>query len=156
MPNPTPPLLERNADRSPEDAQRNGNCRPLTNAERQQRYRDRKRGGPPQGRWAGYVTLQRTLGISRSSAHMARWIYRHAPDEYARLCIVMNRLHGSRRKGLGIKPLYRRLRAEITEALTRAVRTPTDEEFHERRRSCRLVPRRQDGRFVFEWIRQDG
>jgi hypothetical protein len=82
---------------------------------------------------------------------MARWIYRYAPDEYASLCIVMNRLRGKRLKGFGVKPLYKRLRAEMREELVRAALERNVEEV----RDYTPVPRRENGRFVFEWIRED-
>ena len=56
---------------------------PLTNAERQRRYRDRKRGSPPVGRWQGHTpaaALAKSQGIGRSILFMASWLQRFAPD----------------------------------------------------------------------------
>jgi len=62
------------------DCQRNA---PLTNAERQRRYRDHKRGGPPVGRWHDHVSVAavaKSQGIGRSLLFMASWLQRFAPD----------------------------------------------------------------------------
>ena len=55
----------------------------MTNAERQKRYRDKQRGGPPVGRWAGHVSREvRAVAhdTSRSIIMMSKWILRHAPE----------------------------------------------------------------------------
>ena len=72
--------MKRNADSPNLDSHRNG---PMSNAERQRRYRNRKRGGPPRGRWAGHISVAKqaeAVGASRSMLFMAKWICKHAPD----------------------------------------------------------------------------
>ena len=73
---------ERNADSLPANDQRNAGRRAMTSAERQRRYRDKKRGGPPLGRWHGHATAQQLAPphLGRTSVFMGRWIIKHAPD----------------------------------------------------------------------------
>jgi hypothetical protein len=55
-----------------------------SNAERQKAYRDRKRGGPPKGRWHGHETAAREaaeLGDSRTVWYMKLWLYDHVDEE---------------------------------------------------------------------------
>ena len=71
---------ERNADSPSVDSHRNG---PMSNAERQRRYRDHQRGGPAVGRWHGHVPAERTAagwGISRAMLFMASFVLDHAPE----------------------------------------------------------------------------
>lgn len=85
--------------------QRNGT---MTNAERQKRYRDRKRGGPPRGRWTGHISVAsraKALSVSRTMIFMARWIAEHAPDVATQI----------ERGELKVGPEYRRLKAERGE-----------------------------------------
>jgi hypothetical protein len=53
----------------------------MTNAERQRRYRDKKRGGPPQRQCAGSLTeAAKAAGLKRTTLWMLLWINKHAPD----------------------------------------------------------------------------
>src|SRR5437870_2773322 len=117
-----PRLIRRNAERPLENNHRNG---AMSNAERQRRYRDRNRGGPPKGRWAGHQSLETQAQaslpqrLSRSSVYMLRWITGHAPDVLPALFADLNDAESrrSRRRGSGIRPIYDRLRAELKEGL---------------------------------------
>ncbi len=63
--------------------------RPMTPAERQRKYRDRLRGGPPVGRWPeGHMTMEelaRRSGISRTLLYMARQVREWRPDLYEQM-----------------------------------------------------------------------
>jgi hypothetical protein len=83
---------------------------------------------------------------------MLRWIARYAPDELTAVVHDMKQSKSLRKKGRGVRPLYLRLRAELEEGLLRAALEATEEEA----RGRRLIPRREDGRFVFEWVRKEG
>ena len=96
--------MKRNDDSPLVDAKRNT---PVTNAERQRRYRDRKRGGPSCGRWPlGYVTIAQTArlqGVSRSMLFMARWLRMYAPD-------VIPKVESGELK---VTPIYQRRRSQL-------------------------------------------
>ena len=127
--------MKRNDDSSPVNDRRNG---PMTNAERQKRYRDRKRGGPPKGRWAGYETLAdiaRLTGGSRTVVFMANWLVNHAMDAADKVRIGE----------LKITPTYRRLRRAYDAGIVKAIRERPSS-------NHRLVCRWVDGAFEFEWI----
>jgi hypothetical protein len=93
-----------------------------SNAERQKKYRDKKRGGAPHGRWPkqhlSAEILAATGGVSRTMIFMMSWVMRHAP-EY-QLDLAENRVK--------LTPLYRRLRGEYNLAIAAAVRTATDKQ----------------------------
>jgi hypothetical protein len=114
----------------------------LTNAERQKGYRDRKRGGPPAGRWAGRSSLAkiaRSVGTSRTRLFMIRWISAHAPE-------VLDQTVNRGEPGLKITPTYYRLKAEYEAGILRTAKErPAGD--------VRLVESRQDGQFVFNWVR---
>jgi hypothetical protein len=61
--------------------QRNG--RPMSNAERQRRFRDKRRGGPPVGRWpADYMSLSawaEIMGMSRTTLARLHYLDEVAP-----------------------------------------------------------------------------
>jgi hypothetical protein len=112
----------------------------MTNAERQKRYRDRKRGGPPVGRWAGGVSVAfaaKEMDVGRTIVFMNRWIDRHAPD------IVPILLAG----GAKTTPTYNRLRAEYNAGILAAFRAKPDHD------GFRLTESRKNGKFVFRWVR---
>jgi hypothetical protein len=97
--------LLRNADSLPVNAH--------SNAARQKRYRDRKRGGPPVGRWNGHVSMAmraKAVGVSRTMLFMAGWIRRNAGSE-----IVADIKAGK----LPLAATYRRLRREAEENANR-------------------------------------
>ena len=107
----TPTTTERNADSPSVDCQRNG---PLSNAERQRRYRDRRRGGPPVGRWDGHMSVKATLAVfpvGRSFYYMTRWLRKYAPE-------VIPDLEAGKAK---ITPTYQRVRHEHELAYFRAL-----------------------------------
>ena len=59
-----------------------------TSAERQREYRDRKRGGPAAGRWAGHTTaaeIVQQYGGSRTGLSMAQLVKRYRPDLFERV-----------------------------------------------------------------------
>ena len=115
----------------------------MTNAERQKRYRDRKRGGPPAGRWAGHTSLTKVAKSSqlgRTTLWMLGWISRHAPDLEPALAA----------DEIKIAPTYRRLRREYLEAVTQADAT------RPRGAGYRLTMSRRNGHFVVKWVRSPG
>jgi hypothetical protein len=101
----------RNADSSPVNAQ--------SNAERQKRYRDRKRGGPPVGRWPQYPNsfaksagehwqkFKVWPGVCRTNFFMAKWVIEHASRE------IIDDMNA---KKTSIVRAYRRLRDEHERA----------------------------------------
>lgn len=133
-----PTQAKSNADRPKLDDSRNGS---MTNAERQRRYRDRKRGGPPRGRWAGHLPaflLAKSQGTSRSYMYYASWILDHASD----VADAIEAGDGN------LAVAYERLRREYESGLMKSLRSrPSDD--------ARLFCRRENGEFVFEWIEDD-
>ena len=130
--------MNRNGDSILVNGKRNG---PMTNAERQRRYRDRKRGGPPKGRWAGHLSADKMtedLAISRSMIFMGRWITKWAPEYEDQIMA----------KKIKVTPLYRRLRKEFVIKFNKAVTERPDGDY---RLTCQMV----DGAFVFEWVPDD-
>ena len=127
--------MKRNDDSSPANDKRNGS---MTNAERQKRYRDKKRGGPPKGRWAGHLTvaeIAQRAGVSRTKIFMCSWIKKNAPEYF----------DGIKDGEIKIGPLYRQLKDEYDAGIFKAVcERPSG--------NNRLVCRRVDGAFEFEWI----
>jgi len=114
------------------DDQRNAK----TNAERQRRYRDRKRGGPPRGRWADHVpTAVRAdvSGTTRTMLFMAAWVVEHAPEFLPQIEAGTVRL----------APTYRRLKREYDSALVAFLR--------ESGGRGELLEYRENGQFRFEW-----
>lgn len=114
----------------------------MTNAERQKRYRDKKRGGPPVGRWSDHLSvpkLAESLKVGRTSIFMAAWIRKHAPD-------VAADLQADRAK---VTPSYKRLRGEYDLGLVRALQAREDQG------NAQLVVYRKDGQFVFEWVNDE-
>lgn len=108
----------------------------MTNAERQKRYRDKKRGGPPVGRWGGRVpvkTAAEVYKVGRTLIFMSSWIAKHAPD-------VSDEIRAGRAR---VTPAYKRLRAEYMMGLARAVQDAP--------KGASFFVTRRDGRFVFEW-----
>jgi hypothetical protein len=111
----------------------------MTNAERQKQYRDRKRGGPPVGRWHGHDSAAKwaeRLGIGRSQWLMIRWICRHAPDVHDEF---------AKDEKLKITPTYHRLKREYDIGLVRALADGEPEDHT-------LFEFRRNGKFVFEWV----
>ena len=128
---------ECNGDRSPVNGKGNG---PMTNAERQRRYRDKLRGSPPLGRWAGHTSraaVAKGHKIGRTILFMSAWILEYAPD-----CA------GPMEAGTAkATPTYRRLKAEYDIGLFKALgERPSD--------GATLHYRRENGEFVFEWIEE--
>jgi hypothetical protein len=112
---------------------------PMTNAERQKRYRNRQRGGPPLGRWGGRLSIgqaAKAVGCSRTILFMIRWIDKYAKD-------VMPQLDHPKAR---VTPAYKRLRAEYDAGFLKAYLGRKDH------RGVRLVSLRRDGRFVFKWV----
>lgn len=113
----------------------------MTNAERQKRYRDKKRGGPVEGRWSvGHLTVAdqaKLVQVGRTSVFMAMWISKYAPDA----------AQGLTAGTLKVTPTYKRLKCEydagVVEAIARKVSTDGE----------RLVSSRRDGQFVFHWVK---
>ncbi len=87
----------------------------MTNAERQKRYRDKKRGAPVEGRWpAGHISkpaIAELMQLSRTLVCMASWIKKHAPD-------VAPDLQAGRLK---TTPTYKRLKAEYDAGVVAAI-----------------------------------
>jgi hypothetical protein len=117
----------------------------LSNAERQKRHRDRKRGSPVVGRWPeGYVSIAKRARVchtTRTMTCMAGWILQHAPE-----------FEGSVASGAErITPLYRRLKQEYDMGVFRALKnaTPDQAGFN----GWALVEGRECGRFVFKWVK---
>lgn len=111
----------------------------LSDAERQKRCREKKRGGPPVGRWAGHISLAKiaaAVGIKKSTLAMLRWIERHAPD-------VLPGLDGAWKPA----PMYRKLKTEYDGVVFRAWWAR-----HTEGHTDRLVVERENGRFVARWI----
>src|SRR5436190_17915550 len=112
---------------------------PMTNAERQRGYRDRRRGGPPKGRWAGHVSIATTAKVhdtSRTLLVMGVWILRYAPDEAPALDAGTAKT----------TPTYRRLRNEYIMAVAKAL-SKTDDP------NARVVVTRKSGRFVARLVK---
>ena len=111
----------------------------MTNAERQKRYRDRKRGGPPRGRWGDHgwtqAQLAAGLGIGRTMVCMVHWLGECGALEELR------KIEAGRGK---VTPIYKRLRADYERGLCRAL-------LHEIPGRV-LTCRREDGAFLFEWV----
>ncbi len=133
----TATVADRNADSSPVNDKRNG---PMTNAERQKRYRDKLRGGPPQGRWAGHTSTAKrgeAIRISRTMIFMCSWVCKHAPEYEGQFAAGKTK----------VSPLYRRLKHEYDAKLFKALcKRPSD--------GATLLYRRENGEFVFEWIEE--
>ncbi len=132
------PVAERNADSSPVNDHRNG---PMTNAERQKRYRDKLRGGPPVGRWACHLSVAKAAqiqGIGRTMIFMAGWISKYAPEYEEQ--IISGKIKA-------LTPLYHRLKSEYEAKLFKALNVrPSD--------GATLFFRREDDEFVFEWTEE--
>ncbi len=114
----------------------------MTNAERQKRYRDKKRGGPAVGRWGGHTSMAKVakgVGATRTTMFMLMWIDQHAKD------VMLNLDSGE----LKVTPTYKRLRAEYEAGVVAAVSSTKD------RRGVKLVCARKDGKFVFTWVKAD-
>jgi hypothetical protein len=125
----------RNADSSQMNDSRNA----MTNAERQRRYRDKRRGGPPVGRWpngAVVARIAKAQNVSRTMIYMAGWIVKHAPD-------VAPLIEAGK---IRLTPTYKRLRREYDRAVYVAIRTAIDagHDPHD------LMVRRENGVFVVE------
>lgn len=107
---PADDVAPRNGDSPFVDGQRNV---PLTAAERQRRYRDRKRGGPAKGRWAGHVSAKvfaSQWAISRSTLFMSQRIRKLSPD-------LTKEVEGGRmRVGRAYRILRLAIRMEAEEA----------------------------------------
>jgi hypothetical protein len=109
----------------------------MTNAERQKRYRDRQRGGPPVGRWQGHLStakIAKAQHISRTMVFMARWVMKHAPD-------LVQALESGELK---MAPTYRRLRGQYIMAMAKALESKHG-------RNAQLIETRHAGQFVFKW-----
>src|SRR5262245_52778311 len=112
----------------------------MTNAERQKRYRDKQRGGPPLGRWHGHTAtskIAKALNASRTMFYMGQWIAGHAPD-------MASKIETGEAK---VTPIYNRLRIQYIMALARASQKRPDGEGYQ------LVERRRNGKFVFKWVK---
>jgi hypothetical protein len=117
-----------------------------SNAERQKAYRDRKRGGPPEGRWAGHVShdaLAQALQVGRTMLFMLAWIDKHAPEIAADI---------KRSKGK-ISPIYRRLKAEFDSVVSKCLVSGGLEKM--KSDTWIFTCRREDGRFVAQWIQSE-
>jgi hypothetical protein len=87
-----------------------------SNAARQKAYRDRKRGGPPVGRWPRAEWLKTTplkytlsiIDMRRTTYFMCKWLIECASPE------IVASLNASKIK---IGPTYRQLRAEHNRAI---------------------------------------
>lgn len=113
----------------------------MTNAERQKRYRDKKRGGPPKGPWGGspsVASIAEAAGIGRTIIFMVKWIDRHAPDVTPEL----------KAGSLKATPTYKRLRREYEMGIANAL---SDQHATE---DAQLMVSRRHGRFVFEWLKK--
>jgi len=114
----------------------------MSNAERQKRYRDRKRGGPPRGRWYGHGPVLNAKqhfavhGCSRTTLFMGRWLWEHAPDAAEDI------LDGS--SEAKVSPTYRKLRREFEAGVVKAISEGVLE-------GHVLTFRRENGKFIFEW-----
>ena len=121
----------------------------LSAAERQRRFRDRKRGGPPLGRWHGHESLAEqaaAIGCSRTTVFRLKWLFTNAPEAAERAAAGVEK----------ITPLYYRLRREYDEALIRFVETDSAECASRFAEGFRLAPRYTDGQFMFQWVREGG
>jgi len=125
----------------------------MTNAERQKRYRDRKRGGPPVGRWlAGYKSVETTVaeekklwsepGMGRTMVFMLLWLKRMAP--------AVERDADKVR----ISTTYKRLRAVYKANLRKAVNEATANQRAFDGWSLRVKPYDPEHGFVIYWVRQ--
>jgi hypothetical protein len=81
----------------------------MTNAERQKRYRDRKRCGPLVGRWHGHRTAKQFGAenptgerVGRSMVFMIAWLQRHLSREDFLALVAKEK----------VTPLYRRLKRQ--------------------------------------------
>jgi hypothetical protein len=139
---------ERNADGTPVNDHRNAGGEATTNAGRQRRYRDRKRGGPPRGRWCGHKTAQQfaPAGWRRTKVFMGLWIIRHAPDLFDPRTGQID--CGEHRT---VTALYKALRVERMRAAAMFFRETNGEKMVAQ--GCRLVEARHDHRFVFRWVK---
>ena len=85
----------------------------MTNAERQRRYRDKKRGGPSVGRWPdgpwqgkAVIKICSHIGMSKSNWYMLKWLGLHFPDVVKTL--------GNRGDGReSVSHAYRRIKADL-------------------------------------------
>jgi len=140
-----------NCDRSPADDHRNAGKKALTNAERQRRYRNKKRGGPPLGRWHGHASIQRLLashGLKRTMAFMGQWIIRLAPDRFDSSTGRFDYgEYGS------LTALYRGLKRERLEAAAAFCQRTNGDYWLARGWTLLDCPRR-NGRFAFRWAKK--
>jgi hypothetical protein len=93
----------------------------MTNAERQRRYRDKKRGGPPVGRWPDGAYMPKVLGDIRGTTgwgksqwYMAKWICDHFPE-------VLKTLGSGRDARESVSHAYHRLKGEAVAKLIAAL-----------------------------------
>jgi hypothetical protein len=117
----------------------NDNRNAMTNAERQRRYRERKRGGAPVGRWrhgSFVATFAKVNNIGRTVIFMAGWIREYAPD-------VAFLLESGAVK---VTPTYKRLTAEYDREVWVAIQAAEAEGSDPRLLTCR----RENGAFVVE------
>jgi len=135
--------MSRNGECPLVDEQSNGAKKALTNAERQRRHRNKRRGGPPVGRWPDGATIGKLrkslcqrLEWSRTMYYMAQWIIRHAPDVEADVEADKVR----------ITPAYNRLKREMFVGFARflALGDKSGEGYE-------LKVSRRGGRFHFAW-----
>jgi hypothetical protein len=128
---------QRNGNGSQVNDKRNG---PMTNAERQRRYRDRSRGCPPVGRWAYHTATAKIAAeykISRTMIFMSAWIKNHAPE----YCDALVAGSGT------VSKIYREQKPKFDAGLFRAIsKDPKD--------GSRLTWHRVDGEFFFKWIKK--
>jgi hypothetical protein len=117
----------------------------MTNAERQKKYRDRKRGSPPVGRWPKehlpVEIVAKVSHVGRTSVFMASWVGKHAPE--CQLDLAEGRAK--------MTPLYRRLRREYLAGIAAALEKATAKQ--RALEGWTLTERHKDGHFVFEWVR---
>jgi hypothetical protein len=116
----------------------------MSGAERQKRYRDKKRGGPPRGRWAGHTKVVDAQGPDwrgrrhkRTWAFMQKWLAAHAPG------VPLDHK---------ITTSYETLRDLWVRAYNAAWDGATEAQREGRRWDLR--ERFEDGDFRFEWVRE--
>ena len=88
-------------------------------------------------KWDWYNSRAQALGIGRTIVVMCSWIMDHAPEYGDQIAAGTAK----------VTPIYRRLKREYDAKCFRAIcEQPSD--------GARLVCRRENGEFVFEWVEQ--
>lgn len=115
----------------------------MSNAERQRQYRNRKRGGPPVGRWAGHLAKRKiaeAYHISRTLLVYSGWIAKHAPE-------LVQDLEAGRAR---VTPTYRALKPKYDAGIARAVRD--SDVTRMQALGYTLHGEYRDGDFEFWWV----